>query len=199
MFLIQSISDLVVTTSLTLYAILLNSFLTSSTLPEHVVITIYFFFWYSMFLSVSMLLLITTERFLAITFPFHHHTHISINKILIAVIFTFLLSSVPAIVYVTYIRPSPDSLLDKYYFITIGSISLGIIITIYSLLLISYRTIKKSINQRIHHIEANTSTTDEHTTQIIIQEQKKNLRIFTILITVSWFNICYLFSVNDSI
>ena len=65
-----------------------------------------------------------------------------------------------------------------------GSIALVIIKTIYSLLFISYRTITKSINQRIHHIEENTSTTNEQSAQIIIQEQKKNLRIFTILITM---------------
>ena len=46
-----------------------------------------------------MLLLNTAECFLAIKLPFQHHTYVTINKILIVVIFILIPSTIPAEVF----------------------------------------------------------------------------------------------------
>ena len=53
----------------------------------------------TLFLTLTMLLLNTAECFLAIKLPFQHHTYVTINKILIVVIFIFIPSSIPAEVF----------------------------------------------------------------------------------------------------
>ena len=50
--------------------------------------------------AVASAILTTAECFLAIKLPFHHHTYVTINKILIVVIFSFIPSSIPANVFV---------------------------------------------------------------------------------------------------
>ena len=46
-----------------------------------------------------MLLLNTAECFLAIKLPFQHHTYVTINKILIVVIYILIPSTIPAEVF----------------------------------------------------------------------------------------------------
>ena len=55
-------------------------------------------------LAVAILFLFILEHFLAIKFPFTmvYGVFVTITKILIAVIFIFILSSIPAIVYVAH-------------------------------------------------------------------------------------------------
>ena len=151
MFFIQSITDILVTIPLTLDAIYNNPFAHNSpNFSRSFLTALAFFFNYSMFLTVAMLLLVTVERFLAIKFPFHHRTYITINKIVLAVIFTFIVCTIHPIVHVICIYPSSDKSLMKQYDVTMGSISFVIIISVYALLVVCYITIKTSINRRIN-------------------------------------------------
>ena len=179
MFFIQSVSDLLVAVTMAFDALHINP--TYLKLPSHFSTTLHFLYEYSIFPTVTLLLLITIERFLSIKFPLHHRAYITVNKILAAVIFTFILSSIPSIVKYLHILPHHD-LLHKKYYITIGSISFGIIITVYVLLVVCYLAIRKSSNTRIKQEEERRSTPDGHNAQIILREKKKNIRIFMIIL-----------------
>ena len=182
MFFIQSISDILVTISMTLRVIINNPLSLNYVVTEYFEMLAMFFYRYVMFLPVAVLLLITVERFVAIKHPLEHHVYITTRKIVIAVIFTFILSSLPPIVYITCILYQQRGIsISLKYNLTMGSISLIIIIVVYTLLLKAYMTIKKSIDTRIRLQEART---DQRTRQMIIQEKKKNRRIFIILIVM---------------
>ena len=150
MFLIQSISDNLVAVPWIIIQITDNVF--------HVM----FFMAYTTVLTAVMLLLLTIERFLAINFPFQHRTYVSIKKICVAVFFAFLISSIPAMVYVTNIHtPSFDGSTFRNFFNTMGSILLTIIVIVYILLLISYITIRKSIRMKIKQQVEHANTPSE--------------------------------------
>ena len=176
---VQSMSDMLLTITMTLYITTINPFTHSGiVLPGYYLTTFYFFYEYTKFLSFSMLLLLTAERFLAIKLPFYHYTHITINKYIVAVFFVFILSSILAILYTIYIIPSGNYHSFRIYNITMSSIFITIVTIINTLLLIFYYTIKKSIDMRIQQQEERTNTTNT-------QERKKNFRIFVIVLTMS--------------
>ena len=113
---VQSMSDMLLTITMTLIIILINPFTHSGIgSPEYYLTTFYFFYEYTKVLSFSMLLLLTAERFLAIKFPFYHYTHITINKYILAAFFVFILSSIPAILYTTCIYSHPVITIHSEY------------------------------------------------------------------------------------
>ena len=187
MFFIQSITDIIVSISLTLDSILLK-INNLSELSENFFTTLHFLYQYSVVLTVIILLLITIERFIAIKFPFQHRTFITANVIRNILVYIFLSSSIPGIVFATYCYLSRDRSLLITFGIIMPSIGLAIIITVYTLILISFYTIKKSIDARIHRQEESTSTSNR---QIIVKERKKNIRIVIILFTM-----CTIYSIT---
>ena len=102
MFFIQSISDILVTISMTLNLINCNPFSLNYVITEHYWKLSMFFYCYSMFLPIVVLLLITLERFVAIKYPLEHRIYITTRKIVIAVFITFILSSIPSIAFTMY-------------------------------------------------------------------------------------------------
>ena len=184
LFLMQSISDNLVTISMSFISFELNPFSLNYVLTEHFENLSVFFYGYAMFLPVAVLLLITVERFVAIKYPLEHHTYITIRKIVIAFTFTFILSSLPSIAFIlfTYLSYGQfDNLSSLKYEITIGLISVMIVIVVYALLLKAYITIKRSIDTRIH---SQGTRTDQRARKMIIQEKKRNRRIFSILVVM---------------
>ena len=153
-----------------------------SKIADHYSIGYLFVQNYAVCLVACVLLLVTMERFIAIKYPFQHRTHVTTNKLRLAVIITFLLPFIPVTVLCTYIFPA--SLSDKssmtQYQVTIGIIGIICIIINYTLLVVSYITIKKSIAARIRQLEDNANTSHE----LVLRENKKNLRIFIILLTM---------------
>ena len=209
MFLIQSTTGIFVTVPLTLTAIEFKRFLQVSLA---FICIVSFFCQYTVVLEVVMLFFMSTERFLAINFPFQHRLYVKTTKILVVVVFIFLFSSIPGFAYSTYIVPlyfksqkSPCYI----YFITVGSISFALIVIIYILLIISYATIRKSINTKIKQQEERTSTPNEENVNIILLE-RKHLRIFRILLAMctiymvtfapsAVFYICFAFVTEDTL
>ena len=185
MLLIQSTTDIFGTVPLTLVAIVFSPFSNYVPTLAHEQIVV-FFTQYTVVLAVGMLLLMSTERFLAINFPFQHRLYVTTTKIFLVVVFLFLFLSIPAFVFVIYILPLYFiSQISSYniYFITIGSIIFVLIVIIYILLVISYATIKISINTKIKQQEERTSIPMEQNANIILLE-RKSLRIFRILLAM---------------
>ena len=185
MFLIQSTTDIFVTVPLTLVAIRVNPSSVNVRTPTYGLIVV-FFTQYTVVIAVVTLLFISIERFLAINFPFQHRLYVTTTKILVAVVFIFLFSSIPAFVYSTHIVPLYiKSQFSPYfiYFITSGSVIFVLIVIIYFLLIMSYSTIKKSINTKIKQQEERTSILHEQNANIILLD-RKHLRIFRILLAM---------------
>ena len=181
MFFIQSISDILVTISMTFWVIDCNPFSLNYVLTEQYWTLSMFFYCYSMFLPIVVLLLITLERFAAIKYPLEHHIYFTTRKIVIAVIITFVLSSLPSIAFTIFTYLSYEQFDYSFawkYELTMGFISLIVIIIVYALLLKAYITIRKSIDTRIH---SQGTRTDQRARKMIIQDKKKNRRISSIL------------------
>ena len=105
-----------------------------------------FFIDHSRFLSVMTLLVLSAERFVATRFPFVYRSHITINKVVTISFGTFLLSSVPAILLVSYIKSLKDDderFITRYVF-TLEAISIAAVLSALVLLSLSYVEIRKN-------------------------------------------------------
>lgn len=187
MFFLQAITDIIVTVPMLILA--LAPFL--STDSEHMELMILFFLDYSQVLAINILLLITTERFIAINYPLKHRTIVTKQKIVTVAVCLYIFSSIPALIFVFYIFPHWNSLDDKYhpshhtmitiYLLIMGIIIIVTIIIVFFLLVLNYVEIRKSMYLRIRRYDGQLSITNQ-TNQRILREKKKNKRVITILV-----------------
>ena len=144
----QSIIDIIGAASM-----ILDSFIHLNYSPPFIMYYVYadtigdvwgFLFRYSSFIAIITLLVITMERYLSVRHPFVHRTKITSKVVTIAVLLVFFCPSIPATVSVLYIAQSHDQwyLKQMIYLITIGVITLSILITVYTMLIISYLSIR---------------------------------------------------------
>lgn len=194
MFCIQSAVDLTVSLSFFLYSGLLQSF--TGRVHEYgvsrpVYLMVVFFFHYTQLLAMTSLFLFTVERFIVVKFPFEHRSHVTRKRIVMAVMVNFAVSALPAFVYVVYIR---DRMLQfTRYNITLAIISLIMIITVFLLLVHTYKAIQKSM-RRSRSTERRQSRGLSPRVQLLRQRQssessqkyddKRQIRILVILLVM---------------
>lgn len=111
----------------------------------------WFSYDYSLFLAGLNLIFMTTERYIAIKYPFQHRTHVTFKVLCFIVFGIFLLAAIPPSVLIAYILPMfayEDKHINRHYetiyYSTKGVIGLMAILYIYTLLFLSYRKIRIS-------------------------------------------------------
>lgn len=195
-FLWQAVTDLIVTIAMVVDVIFYSSFYNSILMPPQFFVVWWFFFGYSQILAINTLLLITIERLMAIRYPLHHRFYSTRTKTASALCTTYSISTIPAIVYTTYIWPLFMTFYDKFHFlamqyvIIISTLSLMILIVIFVFLIVSYSSIRKSIQKRIRQHYRYVSI-NKQIKRFIRREQIKHRRIIRILIIV-----CTIYSVT---
>ena len=165
----------------------------------------YFFDELSRYISIVMLLVITVDRYFAITFPFYHRTHATAKNISLLMVVIFFVSSIPAIVSQTYILGKLRSFVENraimdYLHTTFvvvfskGAIQLFFILVIYGLHLLTYLTIRKSIQKRMQqHLQNARGGNNDSAYQAILNEKKRHMRILLILVAmISVYTLTYL-------
>ena len=146
MFLVQALTDLLVALFLVLSTIWLKHGYSLSRGFEQLFI---FIFEYTIFLSLSVLLIASLERLISIRFPFHRHKYVTKSKIVLAMLVTCVASALPSVVFVTYVFPSKVVGRSRVYYVVVIVVSLVLVVVVYAALMVTYITIKKNIRQRI--------------------------------------------------
>lgn len=190
MLFIQAMTDIIVTITLTLTAVMCD-------IDFLITIKFYtmwiFFLEFSQYLAINTLLLITLDRFLAVNYPYFHRKNITIKTILLSLTIALLLSALPSVTNITLIIPNEFSaaslverekneLMKLKYHIIMGVVILVEILTVFMLLLSLYSTVRQSINSRIK------TYTIQHTSlkrqSRIDSEKKKHRRVIAIILTL---------------
>lgn len=185
-FLIQALTDIVVTVALSISAL---APLVPATKELYTIWV--FFLEYSQFLSLNTLFLITGERFLAVKFPYIHRACVTIKKIGFASVFIFVLSAMPALAGNFFILPLSFAASSQHeeehylsllmiYHVAMGSITILIILCVFLMLLSSYSSIKSSFRLRIrYHL---TASFNQH--ERVRTEKKRERKMIKILLSM---------------
>ncbi len=159
-----------------------------------------FIFGYSQFLSITVLLIGSLERFIAIRFPFHRQRYISRSRVVAVLVIAFILCTVPMIVYVIFVelRLSEKNIINitmkefqelnrkykmmnRHFVITMTAIFSAEIFLVYMLLLLTYINIKRNIDSRIETREQSEGGSNNQNEGIRI-ERVKNVRFLKIFV-----------------
>lgn len=192
MFGVQAVVDIVVAVTAAMTCLFFHPNLFEYNFGMHA--TFHFLFGYLLFLAPGFLLLTSGERFLAIRFPLRHRRYLNKSKLYLSIQLTFVINTIPSVVFVCYVNFSQLNPVWNHFLITTGLIQFLEIITVYALLVMTHRTIKNSINEHITQLELLSTTDSRDTTSaqnIVTIERERDLRITRILFTT-----CTLYAVT---
>ncbi len=135
---------------------------------------------YTHFLSITVLLVGSLERFVAICFPFQRQRYVTRSRVIIVLIFTFILCTIPAILYRYYVEKETM----KHFVIPTYTIYLTEVLVVNILLLLSYAKIKRSIKDHINNQQSMSEISHQGGNtareEVIRAEEKRNKRCFRI-------------------
>lgn len=142
---------------------------------------------YTCVLALGILLLSTSERFIALKTPLFHKKHITINKLLCATVFVWVIASLPSSFYLIHYLHFPNEIEVISNFWIIGPIMIlaGIVIVIF-ILYFTFKVITNSFTQRTSSISLQTIQWVNGRNMAIINGQyKKQRRLFKLFVLLT--------------
>ena len=109
----------------------------------------FFFFEYTTFLAIGVLLVGTLERYVSVKVPFHHHRYVTKGKVVALMVCTWAVTMLPSLIHSTYVFPLSIPQLNKNYYIGTYTVLLLALLVVFIILGVTYREIRASISRRL--------------------------------------------------
>ena len=132
------------------------------------------------------------ERFIALRHPLVHRRSVTRRKVICGTVVLVLLSTIPVSVYV-YLNPNPSPLQQLNgafigFFIFDNSLNILGVIMVQTLLLLTYLTIRKSVQKKLFEARTSLATSRHrsiHFTNTIRKESRRESRVIHLFMTIA--------------
>ena len=145
---------------------------------------------FTIFLTLGILLISSTERLLAVRWPLFHRRVVTGKKLRCMIIFVWFLSSIPALAttinYIVYRSQTFRRVCSFFRSVIVITAVIAIIV----ILILTYNAVKISISRKIKETKAKLQTSQVNRNrelQRLISEQKKEMKLFKIFLSMAIF------------